>query len=173
MIRLSERGGPYRGRNLAIAASGGEIVTFQDGDDWAHPRKLELQARALLNRGLAATASRHVRVDAAGYFSVRQLWPLSRWCPSSTMARRETFDRLGPFEPVSAGADSEYWARLIEAFGRRRVSTLTAPLTIAARRADSLTGDAKTGFGSAGFNLERLRYWEAWRFRHARKSRRS
>jgi hypothetical protein len=161
--------GPYVARNRGLRVARGEFVAFQDGDDFAHPRRIERQIDPLLrDRRLIATSSRWVRIGDDGRIVARQVWPLVRWNPGSPLFRRaEVLDAVGPFDEVRSGADCEHWARLCLAFGTRRVRRLGAPLVIGAFRPDSLTGAAATGFAAGNWNPDRLDYWEAWHLWHA------
>jgi hypothetical protein len=169
VLRQPASGGPYVARNQGLRAARGEFVAFQDGDDFAHPRRIERQIEPLLrDRRLIATSSRWLRIGDDGRIVARQVWPLMRWNPSSPLFRRaEVLDALGPFDEVRSGADCEHWARLCLAFGTRRVRRLAAPLVIGAYRPESLTGAAATGFGADNWNPDRLDYWEAWHLWHA------
>ena len=61
LIRLLDNGG-HIARNVGMAAASGQYVTFQDSDDWSHPRRLERQVQALLQDGsLVATISDALR----------------------------------------------------------------------------------------------------------------
>jgi hypothetical protein len=100
------------------------------------------------------------------------VWPLSRWAPSTLIFEREpVMARAGRFDAVLTGADNEYWWRLIQLFGPGRVASLRVPLILGAWRSDSLTGAADSGFGQTGYNLDRVRYWQAWRLWHLRNRR--
>lgn len=169
LLTQDRRAGPYVARNRAMALAAGRWIAFQDADEWAHPDRLRIQRAAMSKRGLVASVGRSVRIDAEGRARARGVWPLVRWAPSTLMIEREpVLARAGFLEPVMSGADSEYWWRLVALFGPRRAANLTQPLILGAWRADSLTGAADTGYGTAGVNLERLAYWEAWNFRHLR-----
>ena len=65
LIKLRDNGGTYIARNVGLAATSGDYVTFQDSDDWSHPRRLERQAEALLQDGsLVATISHGVHATS-------------------------------------------------------------------------------------------------------------
>ena len=62
-------------RNLALAAAGGELVTWFDDDDWQHPRKLSLLADALGRREVAGTRRSwfvDLRTGAVAPFALNQ-----------------------------------------------------------------------------------------------------
>jgi len=170
LIRRATSGGPYRARNAALASARGTYVTFHDGDDWSHPSRLERQIAPLTeDPRLIATAAKWFRLDGGGRIGARQVWPLIRWHPASLLFRRDpVLDAIGVFDEVRTGADCEYWARLCQAFGPTRTRTVRAPLSLGAIRADSLTSAPGTGFSAANANPDRLAYWEAWNFWHAR-----
>lgn len=170
LIRRVAPGGPYRGRNAGLASARGTFVTFHDGDDWAHPSRLERQIAPLAeDPRLIATATKWFRLDDEGRICARQVWPLVRWHPASPLFRREPVLRtLGVFDEVQSGADCEYWARLAHVFGPRRTRTVRLPLSLGSLRADSLTRAPGTGFSDANAHPGRLAYWEAWNHWHAR-----
>jgi hypothetical protein len=60
------------------------------------------------------------------------------------------------------GADSEFVARLQQAFGVRALHKLDLLLIIAARRGDSLMTAASTGLDTTGRSQARSDYQEAW-----------
>ena len=173
VLTRSTSGGAYAARNAGLALARGTFLTFHDGDDWSHPRRIERQVLPLLrNQRLLATAARWFRIEHNGRIAARRVWPLIRWHPASTLFRREPVtQQLGVFDPVPTGSDCEYWARLREVFGPARTLSLAAPLTLGAARADSLTTAPGTGYGPDGSAPARLAYWEAWHFWHARARR--
>lgn len=172
LLRRSARGGAYRARNLGLDHARGRWIAFQDSDEWAHPRRLAVQIDDMTRRGLTAASARSIRVDDHGGLQARSVWPLSRWAPSTLIFEREpVMARAGRFDAVLTGADNEYWWRLIQLFGPGRVASLRVPLILGAWRSDSLTGAADSGFGQTGYNLDRVRYWQAWRLWHLRNRR--
>nr|WP_281497554.1 glycosyltransferase family A protein [Ornithinimicrobium sp. F0845] len=137
LLRLDRNGGSYLARNAALAQARGELITVQDADDWSHPRRIEHQARALLDDP-AAPASRSLAVRARddlthqwfGYRAVRDN-------ASSLMVRRTVIDRIGPFAPIRKGADSEYAERLTSQAGP--LLDTGSPLAITRLRAGTLS----------------------------------
>lgn len=137
LVRLDRNGGSYLGRNAALAQSRGELVTFQDADDWSHPRRLEQQVR-LLTEDPQAPASRSLAVRARddlthqwfGYRSVRDN-------ASSLMLRRSVIDRIGAFAAIRKGADSEYAERVTSLLGP--VRDTGTPLAITRLRTGTLS----------------------------------
>lgn len=112
LLRQDANGGSYLARNAALAVARGELVTTQDADDWSHPERLAEQVAALRARP-DAVASRSVAVRARPdltrqWFGYRP----ERINASSLLVRREVLERVGAFDPIRKGADSELTERL-------------------------------------------------------------
>jgi hypothetical protein len=163
LVRMERNGGSYLARNAALQRARGDLVTFQDADDWSHPRRIEHQARLLVDQP-GAPASRSLAVRAKddlthqwfGYRAVRDN-------ASSLMVRRSVLDRIGPFAPIRKGADSEY-AERISALAGPVLDTKT-PLAITRLRTGTLSrGD----FTYQWSTPERLVFKGSYRAWHAR-----
>lgn len=161
LVRLDRNGGSYLARNAALGQARGEFITFQDADDWSHPRRIEQQVQVLLEDA-AAPASRSLAVRARddlthqwfGYRSVRDN-------ASSLMLRRTVIDRIGPFAPIRKGADSEYAERVTSLVGP--VKDTGTPLAITRLRTGTLSrGD----FTYQWTTPERLVFKGSYRARH-------
>lgn len=139
VIRQETNGGTYLVRNAGIDAARGEFVTFQDSDDWSHPRRVELQVQALLadperigTRSLAIRAMDDLNHQWLGY-------PAQRVNASSLMFRvSQARARVGHFDSVRKSADFEFALRLEAAFGRK-ITDLPAPLAYTRLRMASLS----------------------------------
>lgn len=165
VLRTSENRGTYIRRNEAIVASRGELVTMHDSDDWAHPRRLELQARHLLaNPAEIANLSYSLRVSEELMF-VQPRGATLRLTESSLLFhKKRALEKVGYFDSVRRAADSEYRLRLEAAFKREVpvVDTLS-PLALVRYGATSLSG---SDLGDGWMHPARLAYRSAgdlWR----------
>lgn len=163
-IRLGCNGGTYIAKSIGLEHARGEFVTCHDSDDWSHPLKIERQVRPLLaDRRLVATTSLWVRIQDDGDYYARPVHPLMRINPSSPLFRRkEVLERMGIWDCVRTGADSEFMARMRLVFGRKAVKRIAQPLSLGSHRPDSLMTAASTGYSETGLSPKRLDYWEAW-----------
>jgi glycosyltransferase involved in cell wall biosynthesis len=164
----SRNAGPCAARMTALAVAQGQFVTCHDPDDWAHPQRIERQVAPLLQqRCLMATFSDWVRMADYGTFYVRKSWPLIHHNPASVMFRREpVLDRMGGFDLVRAGADSEFCERLKVVFGAGAVRRTKGILAVGSHRTGSLINDPKIGVTNHVLSPSRLAYWKGWRHWH-------
>ena len=143
-LRAERNGGAYAARNLGLAHATGEFVTTHDADDWSHPRKIETQLRAFLRDPLTMATTvtwARVRADLRCTTGWRLDDAVMHMSYSSLMLRREAARRLGPWDEIRAGADSEYLWRARAVLGREAVVHLApgAPLAFGLDEAGSLT----------------------------------
>ena len=167
LLRQEVNGGAYLARNRAVELAAGAFVTTQDADDWSHPRRLELHVAALRERPEAPasrSAAIRMRPDLTRqWFGYRP----ERTNASSLLVRREVFDRVGLFDQIRKGADSEFAERLVAA-GAGEIVDLHRPLAITRLTAGSLSrGDFTLGRHSP----ERVLLRSSFRDYHARLTR--
>lgn len=173
-IRVLERSGSTGAagaRNLGMDAARGELITFHDADDWAHPERLERQMRAVERPGAVACVAKHVRLGANGAPLSPRVFPLVRTCPISLLVRANAARAAGGFEDEPVGTDSEYLARLDLSFGRPSVVRLDEIHVVAGWADTSLSGRSATGLASAEGRALREAYERDWRIRHAQRLR--
>lgn len=166
VVRATQNAGTYVRRNDAIAVARGEFVTMHDSDDWAHPRRLEIQARQLIaSPDLPANLSTSLRVTEDLAF-VQPRRTALRPAESSILFRRErVIDRIGYYDAVRRGADSEYRLRLEAAFGQTAPILATGgPLALIRYTATSLSG---SDFGDGSMHPGRVSYRSAMDHWHA------
>ena len=122
LIRLDANVGTYMARNVALDAATGDFVTFQDSDDWSHPKRIEEQVRLLLqDKTLMATVSEALKVTE--HLSITKPGRNPRvMCTSSMMFRRRSaLAKIGYMDSVRKSADTEYLRRIEVAFTPRSV----------------------------------------------------
>ncbi|MFC4335324.1 glycosyltransferase family 2 protein [Salininema proteolyticum] len=116
---LPENGGTYRARNVGLSLAQGEFTTGFDSDDVASNRWLEEQVEPLLHdESLVMTSSSCYRVteDLRATGTGR---PVRGPRSTSVLFRTEEVrQRLGFFDTVRKGADTEIHERIRAAFGR-------------------------------------------------------
>lgn len=162
LLRRETNGGSYLCRNLALTEARGELVTFHDADDWAHPQRIERQVAALLadpdhpaNHSLAMRAHDDLTRQWLGYSAVRTN-------ASSLLARTAVLREVGGFDEVRKSGDSELAARL-EALTGRRLPVVPEILAVTRLRTTSLSrGDFSMGWARAA----RIAYQGGYRHWH-------
>ncbi len=139
VFRQLNNGGAYAARNLGLLVSRGDFITTHDADDWSHPQKIEKQLEVLLqNEHLQASTSHWVRCTddlVFGRWLVEEGWIYRN--VSSLMFRRTVFDTLGFWDRVSVNADTEYYYRIIRAYGREALTEVLTGTPLAFGRFDS------------------------------------
>jgi len=168
LIKLKENVGTYVAKNSALKQAKGEYVTFHDSDDFSLPIKIEKQILPLLkNKNIIASISNWIRLSNEGKYYSRGVYPLSRLNHSSLMFRKDkVLKKIGFFDSVRTGADSEFFARLNLVFGQKSIIKIKLPLSIGAHRENSLMTSTDTGYNKDGVSLQRQKYWERWREWH-------
>ncbi len=170
-MRVIEQGrnqGAYAARNTGMAEASGEFITVQDADDWPHPEKIALQVEALMSdRDLKASVSHGVRVsDDLDMMRWRMEHGWIYRNVNSLMIRRDLRETLGYWDRVRVNADTEYYYRIIRAYGAAAIKEvcLGIPLTFLRTSPASLTGRAETHLRTALHGVRRdymdaAHYW--------------
>jgi hypothetical protein len=167
VIRKDRNGGTFAARNTAFDAATGEFITGLDSDDWAAPRRLERGIAPLLaDPDLVLTHSEAFLLgeDLTVTRPGRVLTTIST---ASMMFRaRPVLDRLGYYDEVRKGADTEFLHRVEAAFGAPAVLRLTGVRDTLMRQAPgSLSRDE---FGPGWKHPSRRAYQSAYPLWHER-----
>lgn len=161
VIRNAENRGTYYRRSQGIRAARGEFVTMHDSDDWAHPRRLEVQAQHLQRHPeIMANVTSSLRVSEDLCY-VQPRGATYRLTETSLLFRRtDVVARIGYYDPVRKSADSEYRLRIEAAFGAPvPLIGPRAPLMLVRYTSTSLTA---TDFGDGWMHSSRVAYKSAW-----------
>lgn len=148
ILQLPVNQGTYPARNAAIGAARGEFITFQDADDWSHPRRIERQVIPMLeNERLVATRSTCARATEQLVFSWVGYRP-TRFNASSLMFRVDPIVKeLGYFDNVRKAADTEYHRRIEAIHPDGCLDLDEAPLALVRLTTGSLSrGDFRPGW---------------------------
>ncbi|MGA0594952.1 glycosyltransferase [Enterovirga sp. CN4-39] len=144
VLRHAHNQGAYPARNTALRAVSGDFITVHDGDDWSHPQKIETEVTYLERNP----------TSAAVFLSWTRVLPSLRvtgsWRPggeiittdlSSLLFRKEVHEKLGDWDRVKVGGDTEFVWRIQSAYGPGSVVGLhqMVPLSFALHQETSLT----------------------------------
>ncbi|WP_187775712.1 glycosyltransferase [Luteimonas suaedae] len=164
---LPQNRGAYTARNEGLRQARGEFVTCHDADDWAHPMRLELQARDLVARQDAiANISSLCRVDRDLEFKNRNSIANPNFVyPAfvTLMFRRiPVVEKVGCWDPVRKAGDSEFISRIKLVFGQEVDAVEPrVPLTFALLDKKSLSGsELFRGYLHPDRKLYQTRYLE-------------
>jgi len=155
-IRLEQRGGAARARNVALRAARGRVIAFLDDDDILLPRHLECLVAGLRTSGAAFAYTKSVPVEeritdgvreeirrgfAYDYRYSRELLLVRCLMPPTTWgARREAFERCGVFdEGLAWTEDWDMLLRLSSLGPFHRIPEVTAEIRVRPGVADSTT----------------------------------
>jgi glycosyltransferase involved in cell wall biosynthesis len=129
---LAEHGGIGAARNRGVELTTGEYLAFLDADDLWTPAKLRLQLDALTAPGapeMVAGMVEQFRDGPEGRGRVGDL--MAGYVAGAMLMRRETFERVGPFQTgIRAGEFIDWYARAEE----MGLTCMVLPETVLHRR---------------------------------------
>lgn len=164
VIRQPVNSGTYVARNKALQSATGTFVTFQDSDDWSHPRRIEIQLKFISENqdvigvvGNLARATENLMLGVPGSSTIQEALPMLMF------RRAQVVEKIGFYDCVRKSADREYIERMCAAFGTRVLSVGKAPLGVYRLSGDSLSrAEFKPGWRHAARNI----YKDAFDFWH-------
>lgn len=131
--------GAYAARNTGLKYARGDYITVHDADDYSHGQKIQLQIEPLLSDPkLKASVSHWVRcTDELIFGTWRQDVSWIHRNVSSLMFTRGVFEALGYWDRVSVNADTEFYYRLLHAYGNHAITEVLPGIPLAFGRMDS------------------------------------
>lgn len=145
ICRVNVNGGTYLAKNIAIANSCGDILMFQDSDDYSHPERTMVQVLPLLDEpSLVATRTKYLRFNPETKRIVPVANLYSKYGLITLAVRREAVHQMGFFDTVRKAGDDEWFQRMVALFGKEKIKPIDVSLYIAELRENSLIADMLT-----------------------------
>lgn len=166
--------GPYVAKNMGMAIARGQYITGHDADDWALPQRIELQLLHQIALGQPVSVGHMIRLTTSGLLS--KIGAANEFSPDGVLRKASVsalFDadflqtRLGSWDTVRYGADSELLARAAVALGHQ-VAFANVLTMLCLDLDDSLTNHPDSSIGDGNLSGHRLVYKNAWQAWHAR-----
>lgn len=162
LINLKKNYGAYIAKNIALSYCTGDLITFHDADDWAHPQRIEEHVKAhQQNKKVKFSISKLVRITEDGTFYAKEIYPLDRLSMISLMINKSLIDEIGYFRTYRLGSDTEYFER-IKKFTKHKFERIDKVLMFCSHRENSLTTSPETGVIGFGKTNKRKHYWNQW-----------
>lgn len=165
VIRRAVNGGTFAARNTAFDAADGEFVTGLDSDDWAAPGRLARSVAPLLAEPALALTYGEAFLCNEDLTATRPGRVLTTVSTASMTFRRSVLDRVGYYDEVRKGADTEFLHRVAAAFGDDAVRRLPVRDTVMRQAPGSLSRDE---FGPGWKHPARRAYQSAYPLWHDR-----
>lgn len=174
LLRTPFNAGPYMAKNMGMAIAQGQYITGHDADDWALPQRIELQLLHHIALGQPISVGHMIRLTTNGMLS--KIGTPSEFSPDGVLRKASVsalFDadflrtRLGSWDAVRYGADSELLARAAVALGHQ-VAFANVLTMMCLDLDDSLTNHPDSSIGDGNLSGSRLFYKTAWQAWHAR-----
>jgi len=162
LIFLKQNHGTYIAKNIGLTYAKGDLLTFHDADDWAHPQRIEEHvSEHEKNEKVKFSISKLVRITDKGYFYSRHIYPLDRLSMVSLMIDKSLLKEVGFFRIQRIGSDTEYFERL-KKFTKYKFARIDKVLMICAHRDNSLTTSCETGVDGFATTSKRKHHWNQW-----------
>jgi hypothetical protein len=170
-LKNKKNEGTYRNRNSGLSIASGKYFTVMDADDFCHPQRIPLQIKSLTqNPDAIASLGSWLRVTPDGMFIYRKGWGggfTHEAVATMLFDRQQVTSRIGYYDNVRFGADTEYLFRMRRVFGKDAVVKLKLPLELALYHEGSLTGNSVSGVSLiSGLSNVRIEYQDSWKKWH-------
>lgn len=133
--------GTFYCKNIGLVNATGKYITFQDADDTSTKDRIQKQKTYLEQKKAIAVTCNYLRYSNESSFGT----PDEKHAIISLFFRKvEVISRIGYFDPVRFGGDSEFYERLLATFGRNRIIRSNEVLYTAYTQPNSLTAQKKS-----------------------------
>lgn len=144
-MRLARNSGTYIAKNVAITATKGEFILFQDSDDYSHPMRVACSVEPLLDdASLIGSRTSYARFNPETFRVIRRGGSEAKLGLITLCVRRRAFKQMGYFDMVRKAGDDEWFRRLRHLYGSKSVRDLPVSLYNAELRTNSLIADMVT-----------------------------
>lgn len=141
--------GRYVSLNIGIIKTRGIYIALIDSDDTYHPSKIEKQVKIFENNPNTVVVTTIAKRENL----VRSMPPASMW-------RKAIHEKIGYFDSVLFGADSEFFERINAVYGAKSTHAVKEILYFSKRRQNSLTTNSITGsISTRKYYVNRFNAW--------------
>ena len=163
--QMEENGGTYVAKNFGMTMAKGEYIGFMDSDDYCHPQRIEREVEVLKsNPNAKAVTHDYFRIDENSNIEFRGKGALRMAC-ISLLISRDVVEKIGYFDSLRVGADTEYIERIEAVFGKDAHIRDRIPSMLMTLHTSSLTGGGKFHISwrsVSGLRLSHHSSFRAW-----------
>ncbi|QSB05065.1 glycosyltransferase family 2 protein [Natronoglycomyces albus] len=167
LIKMPANGGTYVARNAALDLANGDAVTFQDSDDFSHPKRLEDQAKILFgSSSVQVVTSDALKISED--LVVRRLGrrAIEYSLPSMMFKLAAVRERIGYFHSIRKSADTEFVDRIKATYGDKCAANLAGRAYQLMRQNEGSL--SRSDFGPGWMHPARVAYKSAQSLWHRR-----
>ena len=170
LFQVDKNGGTYLAKNLGLDKANGDYIAFMDSDDWTHPQRIERQISALKSKpNSKAIWHKYFRIDELGNIIFRGKGALRNAC-ISLLCKKEILEKIGYFDSLRVGADTEFIERIQAYFGEDALIEDPIPSMFMLQHSSSLTGGGKFHISWRSITDYRLAHHSSFREWHRKIS---
>ena len=169
-FQMEENGGTYLAKNFGITQATGKYLAFMDSDDWTHPQRIERQvAKLVQNPNAQGVINDYFRIDENSSIPYRGNGSIRMAC-ISLLLRKDAQGKIGFFDSLRVGADTEYIERLQAVYGESALIRDRIPNMFMTQHSSSLTGGGRFHISWRSIAGDRLQHHSAFREWHRKIS---